>query len=104
MIKKTSKRQQKKTRNGNSQSFILHISCVTYCNIAVTKLLENPLNDEESDNALDDALKRLDDPDVVKDGYYAFVCDKCAAAFGECGRFTDAADLKERARKIYERD
>ena len=77
---------------------------VTYCNIAVTKLLENPLNDEESDNALDDALKRLDDPDVVKDGYYAFVCDKCAAAFGECGRFADAADLKERARKIYERN
>lgn len=37
-----------------------------------------------------------------RDGYYAFVCEKCASVFGYYGRFIYEKQLKDRARKIYE--
>ena len=36
------------------------------------------------------------------DGYYAFVCEKCASVFGYYGRFVYEGELLERARRIYE--
>ena len=38
-----------------------------------------------------------------RDGYYAFVCEKCASVFGYYGRFFYEKELTERARRIYER-
>ena len=37
-----------------------------------------------------------------RDGYYAFVCEKCATVFGYYGHFFYEKELKERAEKIYE--
>ncbi len=52
---------------------------------------------------LDRALELLDTPSVPRDGYYAFVCEKCAPTFDYYGYFAAAEDLRERARTIYER-
>ena len=38
-----------------------------------------------------------------RDGYYAFVCEKCASVFGYYGRFFYDGELRARARGIYER-
>ncbi len=37
-----------------------------------------------------------------KDGYYAFVCEKCASVFDYYGDFLYAEELAERAKRIYE--
>lgn len=37
-----------------------------------------------------------------RDGYYAFVCEKCASVFGYFGNFFYENELKERAKRIYE--
>ncbi len=52
---------------------------------------------------LDRAESLLRDPSVPHDGYYAFVCEKCAPGFDYYGRFVFAEELREEAKKIYER-
>ena len=39
---------------------------------------------------------------IPRDGYYAFVCEKCAPAFEYYGWFLDAERLKQEAKRIYE--
>ncbi len=39
-----------------------------------------------------------------QDGDYAFVCEKCASVFGYYGYFAYENELKERAKRIYERN
>ena len=51
---------------------------------------------------VDRAVALLDDPALTHDGYYAFVCEKCASVFLYYGHFIYGEELKERARKIYE--
>ena len=46
-------------------------------------------------------LFNLDKTD--KNGYYAFVCEKCASTFGYYGYFLYEAELKKRAEEIYAR-
>lgn len=53
---------------------------------------------------LDRAVELLDTPSVPRDGYYAFVCEKCAPVFAYYGYFLADEDLRERARTIHERD
>ena len=52
---------------------------------------------------LDQAQELLDRPEAPRDGYYAFVCEKCAPSFEYYGYFLAAEELKRRARAIYER-
>ena len=52
---------------------------------------------------LDKALELLDTSSVPRDGYYAFVCEKCAPVFAYYGYFLAVEDLKGRAQAIYER-
>ncbi|MBQ5567031.1 MAG: tetratricopeptide repeat protein, partial [Oscillospiraceae bacterium] len=52
---------------------------------------------------LDQASDLLDDPAAPRDGYYAFVCEKCAPTFSYYGYFLAAEELSKRAEKIYER-
>lgn len=59
--------------------------------------------EREVEERLDTALALLDTPGIPRDGYYAFVCEKCAPVFGYYGYFLAEADLQERARSIYER-
>ena len=52
---------------------------------------------------LESAEQYLNDASVDRNGYYAYVCDKCAPSFDYFGYFALAAELKERAKNIYER-
>ena len=52
---------------------------------------------------VDRAWELLDDPSALRDGYYAFVCEKCAPTFSYYGYFAAAEELNERAKQIYER-
>ena len=66
-----------------------------------------PAFDEDCEKAiepfLDAALELLDTPSVPRDGYYAFVCEKCAPVFAYYGYFLADQDLRQRAKAIYER-
>ncbi len=55
----------------------------------------------EIEERLDRAAAILEDESLPRDGYYAFVCEKCAPTFGYYGRFAYAAELKERAEQLY---
>ena len=59
--------------------------------------------EDEVERLLDTALELLDTPSIPRNGYYAFVCEKCAPSFAHYGYFLADADLRERARAIYER-
>lgn len=50
---------------------------------------------------LDRAYDLLSTPDTVRDGYYAFVCEKCAPVFSYYGYFLAADELTKRAEEIY---
>ena len=78
---------------------------ITYLNLANAVELEHGLEKGERKigQYLDKAAALLDDPSVPRDGYYAFVCEKCAPTFDYYGYFLVADDLNERAKAIYER-
>ena len=52
---------------------------------------------------MDRAWELLDNPSAPRDGYYAFVCEKCAPTFSYYGYFAAAEELNERAKQLYER-
>ena len=49
----------------------------------------------------DRAVALLDDPSLEHDGYYAFVCEKCAPTLEYYGWFADAQRFTEEAERIY---
>ncbi len=55
----------------------------------------------EIEARLDRARALLDRPELPRNGYYAFVCEKCAPTFGYYGRFADAQELADTAKQIY---
>ena len=76
---------------------------VTELNLANLAEAERGLLDaeEEIENRLDRAWALLHRPGLPRNGYYAFVCEKCAPSFGYYGRFMDAQELTETAEQIY---
>ena len=52
---------------------------------------------------LDRAVELLDGRALPRDGYYAFVCEKCAPTFEYYGYFLAAQELNRRSEDIYER-
>ena len=52
---------------------------------------------------LDRAWDLLQDEAAPRNGYYAFVCEKCAPSFAYYGYFLAAEELKKEAARIYER-
>ena len=78
---------------------------ITCLNLANAVELEHGLEKGERKigQYLDRAAALLDDPSLPRDGYYAFVCEKCAPTFDYYGYFLVADDLNERAKAIYER-
>lgn len=78
---------------------------ITHLNIASTAEAEKGLvdADEEIQSRLQKASALLDIYKNDTDGYYAFVCEKCASVFGYYGHFLYEKELKERAKNIYER-
>ncbi len=81
-------------------------------NIAITYL--NMASAAEASKGLEDGAelisiylekaKELLEGYGKRDGYYAFVCEKCASVFGYYGHFFYEKELKERAKYIYERN
>ena len=77
---------------------------ITYLNIA------NAVEDEQGMEIaekqifeyVDKAYDLLNMPDTLRDGYYAFVCEKCAPTFSYYGYFLAAEELMKRAEQIYE--
>ena len=69
--------------------------------IAQWQLPEAEEAEETVGDCLDKAEALLSDPAEARDGYYAFVCEKCASAFRYHGRFAFASELEKRAEEIY---
>jgi len=77
---------------------------ITYLNIASAK--ENELGAVECETEVRAYIEKameIFDKHEKRDGYYAFVCEKCASVFGYFGYFLYEKDLLKRARDIYER-
>ncbi len=78
---------------------------ITLCNLADLTAAEAGTLDGERriSQVLDRAYALLDTPDLPRDSYYAFVCEKCAPTFGYYGFFMAKRELLRRAEEIYER-
>lgn len=76
---------------------------ITYLNMASAAEAEQGLEGAEQTIAayVERAWAILENP-PKRDGYYAFVCEKCATVFGYYGYFYYEKELSERARRIYE--
>ena len=79
---------------------------ITYLNMAdaYEAMLGSEQAEEKVFPLLDKAYELLVKEDLRHDGYYAFVCEKCAPSFQYYGYFLAAKELNERAKRIYERD
>lgn len=76
---------------------------VTWLNMADTVCARDgaEAGEAEIQNCLERAAALLDAPGPARDGYYAFVCEKCAPGFDYYGWFAYASELKARAEAIY---
>lgn len=77
---------------------------ITLLNMA--DALEAELGPEEAaeytEEYLDRAAELLDTESIPRNGYYAFVCEKCAPVFGHYGYFAEEAELRQRVKEIQE--
>jgi len=74
---------------------------VTWCNLAAL-YAAGAADDPRIDEALAAAWDALDDAATEQNGYHAFNLTKCAPAFRRFGYETMAAELEEKARRIYD--
>ena len=72
---------------------------ITYLNLADVAFARG--EDEQVDACLETALTLLEDESLPHNGYYAFVCEKCAPTFLGYGWTSYGEELQERAREIY---
>lgn len=79
---------------------------ITYLNMADALVAWKGAEEAENktEQWLDKAYELLLTDGVSHDGYYAFVCEKCAPVFSYYGYFLAANELNKRAAEIYERD
>lgn len=76
---------------------------ITYLNMAnAVEAQKGILDSHEEIQELLEKAKRILDGYENKDGYYAFVCEKCASVYGYFGDFLYDEELQSRARRIYE--
>ncbi|MBR2296401.1 MAG: tetratricopeptide repeat protein [Clostridia bacterium] len=78
---------------------------IAITNLNIASALELELGLEEAEAEIKERVEvafSLIDGVTERNGYYAFVCEKCAPVFGYYGFFMYENDLNERARKIYE--
>ncbi|MBQ9815120.1 MAG: hypothetical protein IJM53_05440, partial [Lachnospiraceae bacterium] len=76
---------------------------ITYLNMADAIAIERGIIEAENDirELLYEAARMFNDPDVKRDGYYAFVCESCASAYSCYGMFDYSEELQKRADEIY---
>ncbi len=87
------------TPNGKPEQAITLLNMASAAEVQLG--LENA--QEKISECIEKAMLLLDDAKSDTDGNYAFVCEKCASVFGYYGYFYYENELKNRARKIYER-
>lgn len=77
---------------------------ITCLNLADLVAAESGLEtgEKEIERYLLKAEKLLNSESLPRDGYYAFVCEKCAPVFGYYGYFLTERELNRRAREIHE--
>lgn len=76
---------------------------ITYLNMANAIEAEQGVLDAcEEISRLTQQAKDILESFEKRDGYYAFVCEKCASVFGYFGDFLYDEELRNRARRIYE--
>lgn len=76
---------------------------ITYMNMTDSYVLWKGMEGSEDiiKDFLSKALELIEDPDIKRDGYYAFVLEKCAPGF-YCYGFTEYADeIQKRSEDIY---
>lgn len=88
-----------KQKNGELEVAITRLNIADL--IAAEYGFEN--GEKEIEKQLLEAEKLLNTEGLPKDGYYAFVCEKCAPVFGYYGYFLTERELNRRARETYER-
>ena len=76
---------------------------VTCLNMADAVAAEQGADAPRVAELLDRAYALLHDGSVPRDGYYAFVCEKCAPGFAHYRRDAAAEELARAAKAIYER-
>lgn len=77
---------------------------VTCLNLAdLVNAESGPEAGETEINAFLDRAEKLLENETVMDGYYAFICEKCAPSFGYYGYFLTEKKLRKAAKEIYER-
>lgn len=78
---------------------------ITYLNLADLIMADvgAEAGEQRIGACLDKARELLETEDLPRNGYYAFVCEKCAPAFGYHGDFVTERILAQRAKEIYER-
>jgi len=76
------------------------ITCLNRAN-AVEAELGLEAGEARIGELLDQAYDLLDTPGLPRNGYYAFVLEKCAPTFSYYGYFLAARTLKERSEAIY---
>lgn len=76
---------------------------ITYLNMANAAEARYGLipAEQQINDCINRARELLDTPGIPHDGYYAFVCEKCAPTFGYYGYFLDEAEYRGRAEQIY---
>lgn len=78
---------------------------ITYLNMADLTAAEfgEEIGGKRIREYVEKAEKLLDTPSLPRNGYYAFVCEKCAPSFGYYGYRLAEQKFMQRAREIYER-
>lgn len=78
---------------------------ITYLNIA--DLIAAEFGEEAGEKRIRECVEKaeelLDTQSLPRNGYYAFVCEKCAPSFGYYGYFLAEQKFMKCAREIYER-
>ena len=76
---------------------------ITYLNMADALEARDGAEQSEAQMSawLDKAYTLLTEGEAPHDGYYAFVCEKCAPSFSYYGYFLAANELNQRAEAIY---
>lgn len=77
---------------GNSTALDRAVTLLNICDICDS--------DDEIDPLIEKAYALINDPEVPRDAYYAFVCEKCAPVFGGYGYFIYKNKLTEETEKI----
>ena len=80
-------------------------AAITFLNLADLVAAESGFAEKEKEmiGYVLKAEELLNTESLPRDGYYAFVCEKCAPVFGYYGYFLTEKELNRRAKEIYER-